>query len=259
MVATWSRLLPAAVLVVLSTATAAASPAITERSAYLRAGPGTSYRIVGMLPRGAAIDVAGCTGGWCEVPWGGGRTYVAQSLLALQGTAPAVIVAPGQPYGAAFDPPYESDDYPGFDFPGTAYAPATSSYAPTAGIGAPAAGTAALPRWSHRRWSAWRHRYGRAWIQRPYAPSTNALAPGATGAGALGAAAPGGERSTFGRVDDGRLVPTARGAIEGGRPTVGSASPDAFPPVPPLPIPTASTSPGSAAVAPARPPIRGDR
>src|SRR5262245_4144061 len=51
-----SRLLAAAMLLVLSTAAAAASPAVTERSVYLRAGPGTAYRVVATLPRNAAID-----------------------------------------------------------------------------------------------------------------------------------------------------------------------------------------------------------
>src|SRR4051794_5320121 len=148
MVATWSRPLTVGVLLGLSTVIAAGSPATTERSVRLRAGPGTAYRVVGMLPRGAAIDVTGCIGGWCEVPWGGARTYVAQSLIALQGTAPAAMVAPTPPYAVvpapgydvvAPDPSYDSGDYPGFDFPTTAYAPAPTSYAPV-GV--------AAPRWS---------------------------------------------------------------------------------------------------------------
>jgi uncharacterized protein YraI len=196
-----------------------------------------TYRVIGMLPRGATVDVSGCTAGWCEVPWRGARTYVAQSFLTLRSVTPVAAVAPMPAYAIAPDPSYviapdpssQSDDYPGFDFPTTAYAPAGSAY--------PAGGAAAVPRWSHRRWSAWRHRYGRAWTSRSYA------AP--TALGAAPALAP--ARTTFGRSDEGTPVPLRGGSLDR-IPAVGSAGADlARPPVPPLPIP--NVSPGSAAAA----------
>jgi uncharacterized protein YraI len=248
MVATWSRPLAVGALLALSTVIAAGSPAITERSVHLRAGPGTSYRVVAMLPRGAAIDVSSCIGGWCEVPWGGARTYVAQSFLALQSTAPAAVIGPTPPHAIAPDPSYviapdpsQSDDYPGFDFP-TAYAPAVTAYPPAAGMGP--GGTAAVPRWSHRRWSAWRHRYGRAWTSRSYAAPT-ALGP-APVLGPAPAFAP--ARTTFGRADEGTLVPL-RGSGLDRNSTSGTAGSDlARPPVPPLPIPNVAPA-GSGAAA----------
>lgn len=216
-----SRLLAAAMLLVLSAAAAAASPAVTERSVHLRAGPGTAYRVVGTLPRNAAIDVGGCTSGWCEVR-GGTRTYVAQNFVVLQGTGSTVVPAQA----------YESDDYPGFDFPGT------TAYAPVA---------APPPRWTSRRWSAWRHRYGRSWTMHSYQPGA---ASGTSGSGA----------AAFGKADGSALSTGAARSAEPGRPTatVGSAMPDAARPVPPLPIPNVSSA-ASFASTPARPATRTDR
>jgi uncharacterized protein YraI len=249
MVATWSRPLAVGALLALSTVIAAGSPAITERSVHLRAGPGTSYRVVGMLPRGAAVDVSGCIGGWCEVPWGGARTYVAQSFLVLQSSTSAVVVGPLPPHVIAPDPSYviapdpssQSDDYPGFDFPSTAYAPAVTAYPSAAGMGS--GGTAALPRWSHRRWSAWRHRYGRAWTSRSYAAPT-ALAP-APVLGPAPAFAP--ARTTFGRSDEGTPVPLRGSGLDRSATSGGVGSDLARPPVPPLPIPNVSSGAAAAA------------
>jgi hypothetical protein len=177
---------------------------------------------------------------------------VAQSFLALQGSMPAVVVGPPPSHAIVPDPSYviapdpssQSDDYPGFDFPSTAYAPTVTAYPPAAGMGP--GGTAAVPRWSHRRWSAWRHRYGRAWTSRSYAAPT-ALGPPPVLVPAP-AFAP--ARATFGRSDDGMLVPL-RGSGLDRSPTGGSVGSDlARPPVPPLPIP--NVLPGSSAAATTR-------
>src|SRR5215216_7073733 len=129
----------AALLVIASAVVAAAAPATVERSAKLRSGPGTGYGVIATLPRGATIDVNGCSSGWCEVAWDSRHGYVAQRLLASTVTSPTVAATPIPATEDHFD-------YPGFDYPGTAYAPAV--------------GVTVAPRWSHRRWSDWRHRYG---------------------------------------------------------------------------------------------------
>src|SRR5262245_64489399 len=74
-------------------AAGAAVPAIVDRSAKLRSGPGAGYQIVASLPRGTAVDVRGCRVGWCEIVWSGGRGYIGQTLLVLAGM-PSVMAAP---------------------------------------------------------------------------------------------------------------------------------------------------------------------
>jgi len=133
-------LLGAAAVLALSTGLVAA-PATVEPSAKVRAGPGTTYKVVATLPRGAVIDVGGCSGGWCEVAWRGRPGYVARTLLAFNSGSASGDFVPGS--GS-----YE-DDYPGFDYPGYAYVP--SGAVPP------------LPRW-HRyrgRLIGWHHRPGR--------------------------------------------------------------------------------------------------
>ena len=189
---------------------AVAVPAIVDRSAKLRSGPGAGYHIVATLPRGTAVDVRGCSAGWCEIVWAGGRGYIGQILLALAGMPPAAAIAPG----------IDGEDYPGFDYPGTAYAPTFS--------------VATTPRWLNRRWTRWQR--PAAWRALP--PQITAPLPRGPdrtvprGAGTLPLP----------------FVPV--GSFGETRPTVGSTSADAplaaparsalpAPPVPPLPIPPA--------------------
>ena len=129
-----------------------AAPATVEHSAKLRSGPGPAHRVVATLPRGAAVDLSGCRGGWCEVASRGRRGYISQGLLAL-GNAPLPAAVPARP---AVVParPADDYDYPGFDFPGPSYGPATT--------------VTVQPRWSHRRWSRSRYQWGpRRWRNYP--------------------------------------------------------------------------------------------
>ena len=58
------RLLAATVAALgLSTGIAAAAPAVTETDLNMRSGPGTGYGVVTVIPDGATVDVAGCSGG----------------------------------------------------------------------------------------------------------------------------------------------------------------------------------------------------
>ena len=107
-------LLGVSAVLALSTGLAAA-PATVEPTAKVRAGPGIAYRVVATLRRGAMIEVGSCSGGWCEVAWRGRPGYVARTSLAFNGgSAPADV----PPEAASYE-----DDYPGFDYPGYAYAP----------------------------------------------------------------------------------------------------------------------------------------
>jgi uncharacterized protein YraI len=156
-----TRWVGVAAAVMLSAGIAAAAPATLERNAKVRSGPGTSYAVVATLSRGSVLETNGCTGGWCEIAWRGGRGFVAHSLLALGGAPAAAAIVPR--------PIYDGNDYPGFDYPG--YAPGYA-YAPALGPAVPVA-----PRWyrDRRRWSGWHHRpYGAGWAGRPSQPPIGA-------------------------------------------------------------------------------------
>ncbi|WGD31590.1 SH3 domain-containing protein [Ancylobacter sp. WKF20] len=60
------------------TLAAAAWPATTRSTANVRGGPGTSYGLLGTLPAGTPVEVVGCSGAWCQTPYG----YVSANLLA---------------------------------------------------------------------------------------------------------------------------------------------------------------------------------
>jgi uncharacterized protein YraI len=112
-----TTLLMAASVLVLSAGIALAAPAITKSAATLRAGPGSQYQAVGRLPPRAAVDVAGCNSGWCEVAWNGADGFVSAGVLAMAGE-PAPV--------AGADHDYSYDDTPDYlyatpDFYGPAY------------------------------------------------------------------------------------------------------------------------------------------
>src|SRR5262245_50486656 len=199
---------------------AAAATAVIDRNAKLRSGPGAGYHTLATLPRGTAVDVRGCSGGWCEIAWAGGRGYVGQNLLVLAGTPPAAAARPGVGYD-------ENYHYPGFDYPGIAYAP-------TSGVTAPL-------RWPHRRWSR-AHQRPAAWRALPPQLVSPALRP---------------PERTFGRASGTLSAPSASvGGHHGeARPTVGSTFSDpglsaparSGVPVPPLPVPAPALSSAPAA------------
>lgn len=56
----------------LGASAAIAAPAVTTTDLNVRAGQGTSHRVVGVLPEGSVVDVRGCGDGWCFVPELGG-------------------------------------------------------------------------------------------------------------------------------------------------------------------------------------------
>jgi uncharacterized protein YraI len=213
-----ARMTGAAALLALSTGIAAAVPAPLDRTANVRAGPGTNYPVVATLRRGTVVDVEGCSGAWCVIDWSGGQGYVARSVLALGDAPPAVAVVPG--------PTYYYDDYPGFDYPGYALAP---------GVGVDVG-----HRWRHRHWRGrWHDRPGRPdWAGRPGRPDWTGRP---SQPGMVGPAGPAGK--SFGQV--GRPGFGGGAAIGGGgRATVGGA-PAAAAPAP------AASAPAAPAAGPA--------
>jgi hypothetical protein len=88
----------ASALLVLFTQVAAAAPARVATNTNLRQGPGTEHGVIATIPRGMTVEVAGCTGEWCNVQWHQRGGYVLARNLDLGGPAPGP--GPGGPGGA---------------------------------------------------------------------------------------------------------------------------------------------------------------
>ncbi len=112
----------AAVLIALSASYAHALPALAAGDVKVRQGPGTNYRIVGIIPRGSTVEVSGCRGHWCAILWQDHTGYA---------TAASFVPPSAEgPPPAAYPPP-PVPDYPGFEFgPNSAH-----YYGPYSGYG----------------------------------------------------------------------------------------------------------------------------
>ncbi|MCS0504551.1 SH3 domain-containing protein [Ancylobacter mangrovi] len=110
--------------------TTAMATAATTATVNVRSGPGTGTNVLGTLPAGTPVNVAGCSGSWCRTQYG----YVSARYLgqAARGVGPGLSQArpmmapPAASYAAptyAGAPAYGA---PGMAAPGTvpAYAPA---------------------------------------------------------------------------------------------------------------------------------------
>lgn len=106
-------LLASTAALLLSAGVAAAAPATARSDLNVRSGPGTEYGVVGTLQGGETVDVAGCTGSWCQVSFSGGTGYASANYLAMAGGA----AGPGY---AAAAPVYADPGYV-YDEPGYAY------------------------------------------------------------------------------------------------------------------------------------------
>jgi uncharacterized protein YraI len=115
------RLLAAAAILVLSTGFAAALTAVAESDVNVRSGPGTAYQVIGLLPEGSAVEVAGCGDGWCRVSFRGGSGFVSARYLDMAGAPPAIAAVP-EPY---YPEPYYDEPY---YVPGPIYGPAIGIY-----------------------------------------------------------------------------------------------------------------------------------
>jgi hypothetical protein len=95
-----------------SAGAAAAMPAVAQTDLNVRSGPGPGYSVIGAIPGGATVDVAGCTGSWCQVNFAGSTGYASRNYLAMGGDAgpSAAAVAPVDP-GYADNGDYYDDGY----------------------------------------------------------------------------------------------------------------------------------------------------
>ena len=87
----------AGVLLALSTAGAAAAPALAVNNVNLRQGPGTTYTIIMTIPGGSNVDVSGCNGQWCQVTFQGQNGYAIATSFDQGGGAPPPGNAGGPP------------------------------------------------------------------------------------------------------------------------------------------------------------------
>lgn len=77
------------VLAIAVVTAAAASPALASvggvatTSVNMRAGPGTQYPVVNVVPHRASFPIHGCAadGSWCDIGWGGDRGWVSASYI----------------------------------------------------------------------------------------------------------------------------------------------------------------------------------
>lgn len=129
-----NTLLTSGAALLLSAGAAAAAPATVQSDLNVRSGPGTQYQVVGTVQGGETVDVAGCTGRWCQISFSGGTGYANQSYLAMAGgggpgyaaVAPGyAVVAPGYA-----DPGYAYDDTPGYAYNDYSY----DDYGPSVGF-----------------------------------------------------------------------------------------------------------------------------
>lgn len=133
-----TRLLGAAAALALSAGIASAAPARVQTDLHVRAGPGTSYPVIGTLPAGSTVDAHDCSGGWCMVRGG----YASAAYLSFAG-GPGPVV---EYEGPAYVGPGYYDDYYYYD------------YGPSYYVGGWYGGR----HWRGRHWRGRRH-----WVGRP--------------------------------------------------------------------------------------------
>lgn len=87
-------LLSAAVGVLLSTSAQAATQASAFTDLNLRAGPGPTYQVIGVIPADGVVSVEGCldAANWCKVSFGGAQGWASGDYLtAMVDNAPVVV------------------------------------------------------------------------------------------------------------------------------------------------------------------------
>ena len=82
----------------------AASPGFTTVDLNLRSGPGTGYRVIGVMPRGAAVTISDCSTSWCRVSFGAKHGWASLTYLQTITVMPreAVPPPPWSRYGARY-------------------------------------------------------------------------------------------------------------------------------------------------------------
>jgi uncharacterized protein YraI len=77
----------AAIVVLLSAASAAAEPAYVTSAVNLRSGAATANEVVAKIPGGSRVEASNC-GEWCAVEWQGKKGFVIATSLDRSGRVP---------------------------------------------------------------------------------------------------------------------------------------------------------------------------
>ena len=208
-----NTLLAGGATLLLSAGAVAAAPATVQSDLNIRSGPGAQYQVVGTVQSGETVDVAGCTGSWCQISFRGGTGYANQNYLAMAGgDGPGyAAVAPGYA-----DPGYAYDDTPGYAYNDDYY----DDYGPSVGF-------SVSPRFRHQRHHGWNgqwnggNRVGGNWQGRPGWNGGNRIGGVGAPAGRVGSAGAGFSRP--GSVSPQMSAPTGMRMGGVGAPTGGGA------------------------------------
>jgi uncharacterized protein YraI len=133
----------AAIIVLLSAASAAAEPAYVTSAVNLRSGAATSNEIVAKIPSGSRVETSNCRE-WCEVEWQGKKGFVIATSLDRSGRVPPQrAVKRSDPFAvdAAGTKSVLDTPRPGYEAPERYYGPYIWSAGPAIG---PYKGTAGL-------------------------------------------------------------------------------------------------------------------
>jgi uncharacterized protein YraI len=63
-------------LFVVATASTNAATLTAGNQSVVRAGPGSTFSVIGQMPAGTKVEVTDCTGGWCQVNFNAIRGFV---------------------------------------------------------------------------------------------------------------------------------------------------------------------------------------
>ena len=77
----FKRAMIATVLLAMSAGAGLAMPAMVQNDLNLRAGPGTSYQIIDVMPEGSMVDAWNCGPNWCEVSYAGITGFASANYL----------------------------------------------------------------------------------------------------------------------------------------------------------------------------------
>ena len=138
-----SKVRLAAIVVLLSAATAAAEPATVTSTVNLRSGAATTNEIVARIPGGSRVEASSCDE-WCEVEWQGKKGFAIAASLGRSGRVPPRRAGKRtDPFSVDVAGTKSALDTPrvGYEAPERYYGPYIWSYGPAVG---PYKGTAGL-------------------------------------------------------------------------------------------------------------------
>lgn len=74
----------------------AAPPSVATANVNMRAGPGTAYPVVAVVPQGAPVQTFGClaNGSWCDVGYASARGWVSAGYLTMVVAGRTVVISP---------------------------------------------------------------------------------------------------------------------------------------------------------------------